>query len=143
MTSISPATRPPQPGPVPAAGATAKPTPACDAVVPAGAPDVLVGVGAGVAVVEGLAEPRAAEEGGFREVSGVVARGVLEPTEWPDEDDVVLLGLAEEELVELEPLEVEVGEGAGGATDGGLPAPKDHPSTVPGAGSRLAGPVLE
>jgi hypothetical protein len=89
-----------------------------------------------VAVV-GLGAAEEVFDGFFAELLEVVEGCGLVPADGVGEEELVVLGFGEVEL-----LEEGVAVGAGGATDGGTPAPNAQPSTVPGAGSLLAGPRL-
>lgn len=126
----SPASRPPLPEPVSVWAARGD-----IAVLPAVGEVVAAVAVAAVAVME-LGAAEAVFEGFFAALAVVEGRG-LEPAAGAGEERLVLLGFEEVEL-----LEDGVAVGAGGATDGGAPAPKAQPSTVPGAGSLLAGPTL-
>jgi hypothetical protein len=99
-------------------------TVAGEVAVPALGPELLAGAEVLVAALLGDVERSGVDELDSRAV-----------------EEVVLFGWDDVELVVLE-VEVEVAEGAGGATDGGFPAPNAQPSTVPGAGLLLPGPML-
>jgi hypothetical protein len=128
----SPASRPPLPDPPSVRAASGDIAP----VVPA-VGEVVAAVAAGVVAVVGLGTAEGDFDGFFAEVPDVVEGRGLEPADGLGEEELVLLGFEEVEL-----LDDGVAVGAGGATDGGAPAPNAQPSTVPGAGLLLAGPTL-
>lgn len=127
----SPASRPPLPEPVSVWAARGDIAPAVPAVG-----EVVAAVAVAAVAVMELGAAEAVFEGFFAALAVVEGRG-LEPAAGAGEERLVLLGFEEVEL-----LEDGVAVGAGGGTDGGAPPPKAQPSTVPGAGSLLAGPTL-